>query len=344
MAGIKDIAKKAKVSIATVSYVLNKSNKNIVIGKETTEKVLKIARELNYRPNIIARSLAKQKTYTIGLVIPDLTQPVFVQILKGIATTAMKEGYNTIICDTEDNADMEIRYMETLRKRWVDGIIISGSSTQAATTHIIETERKIPVVGIDREIDGALTYSVFLDNLKGGYEATKYLLELGHRRIGIISSDKNMPHLMNILQRDSGYWKALKEKGIKPDASLRVEGNVNNINGGRKGAKRLLSLKNPPTAIFAVNDTMAIGALQYCLENGLKISEDISIIGFDDTPFASMTNPPLTTMAQPANRMGSAAVNLILSVIAGKNVESKKILEAKLVVRKSCAPPNPERR
>ncbi|MCK4245488.1 MAG: LacI family DNA-binding transcriptional regulator [Candidatus Omnitrophica bacterium] len=339
MTSITDVAEKAKVSTATVSRVLNKKDNLIPISKETKQKVLKAAEELDYHPNILARSLAQKKSQTIGLIVPNIANPFFSQITKGVEDVTSKEKYNVILCDTDEKEEREIEYLNILRGRWVDSLIFSGAKEEKTATHILDTGKRIPIVGIDREVDGPFSYSVLLDNVKGGYEATKYLLKLGHRRIGLICGGRKLPHIKNIIQREEGYQQALKEYGIKFIPSLLVEGNLE-VEGGKEAAKKLLSLSPPPTAIFALNDLMAIGALNYLKEKRIRVPEEISLIGFDDIPMVSLTEPALTTMAQPTYEMGAAAAKMSLKVIAGKIPKRKRlILKATLIIRSSCKEP-----
>ena len=175
---------------STVSRVISKAPSKISISKKTRKKVLEIVEELDYHPNLLARSLARKKSDTLGLIIPDITDPFFAQIVKGVGNAVMEEGYSVIICDTDEKVKNEIVHLNILKHRWVDGVMFSGSRDEGDSTHISEIAKKVPVVGIDREIDGDFSCCVSVDNRKGGYEATEYLLKLGHRRIGIMSCKK----------------------------------------------------------------------------------------------------------------------------------------------------------
>lgn len=329
---MEEIARLAGVSKSTVSKVFSNDER---ISATTRNKVLKIAKKFNYRPSKIPGSLKSKKTRAIGLMLPNIMNPFFPGIIKGVEDVALENGYMVVFCNTDEQIEKETLYFQMFEDRWIDGIIISGvtGESKEEKRYIQELHRKgIHLVLIDREIEGYFTNVVMIDNRGAAFKATKHLLDLGHRRIGLISA----PLKIKIFtERHRGYREALAENGIDFDEDLVVEGDQTS-RSGEEAVKYFLSLKNPPTAIFATNDVMAIGALRELQRNNLKVPQDVSVIGFDDIPLASLVSPPLTTIAQPIYEIGAQAMNLLIRSIEKKDlVKSKIILDTKLVIRES---------
>jgi len=328
---ISNIAKHAGVSKSTVSRILSNKGK---FSEDTREKVLQIVKKLNYSPSMVARSLRNRRTKTIGLLLPDIVNPFFPEIMKGVENVASENGYAVILCSSNEDVQKEFMYFHMFENRWIDGIIysgVTGTKEEAQNVRVI-LEQNIPVVLMDREIEDYFASVVMIDNEKAAYDATFYCLELGHKRIGFIAA----PLKVKIFQkRLEGYRKALQKHGVEFDASLVVEGDLTIRSGGITG-KELLARKDPPTAILASNDLMAIGAMREIQEDGLRVPEDISIIGFDDIPTASLVTPTLTTLAQPKYEMGVEAMNLLIRMMEKKGAsKSKIVLDTQLVVRES---------
>ncbi|MGB9779554.1 LacI family DNA-binding transcriptional regulator [Caldanaerobacter sp.] len=327
---IKDIARLANVSVTTVSRVIN--NKPEGVSEETRQKILKLVRELGYQPNAIARGLVTKKTKTIGLIIPDISNPFFPDIARGVEDSAHIYGYNVFLCNTDDNLEKESEYIKALKEKYVDGIIFTSSSIPKHE-HIIElVESGIPVVIMDRRVDSENIYGVFLDNYEGGYIATKHLIDLGHEKIGCITGPL---HTKSARERLEGYKKALLDSGIKIDEKLIFEGDYK-INGGIIGAERLLKDNKDMSAIFACNDLMAYGAYKTIRSFGYKIPDDISVVGFDDIQLSQILEPQLTTIKQPAYDMGLTAARMLIKLIEGKKLKKKIInFRPQLVIRQS---------
>ena len=325
---IKDIARLANVSIATVSKVIN--NKTEGISEETKNRILQLIKETGYQPNAIARSLVTKKTKTIGLIVPDISNPFFPDVARGVEDGAHMDGYNVFLCNTDDNLDKEIEYIKVLREKCVDGIIFTSGSIPKYE-HIVELRTSgIPIVIIDRRIDSEDVYGVFLDNYKGGYIATRYLISLGHKRIGCVTGPL---YVSSAIERLEGYKKALMDNGIDIDETLIFEGDYR-ISGGAVGAEKLLDRK--VTAIFAFNDLMAYGAYLTIRSHGYKIPDDISVVGFDDIQLSQVMEPQLTTIRQPAYDMGLNAVRILINLIGGKKCTKKIVkLQPQLIVRQS---------
>jgi LacI family transcriptional regulator len=326
---IKDIAKKTNVSIATVSRVMN--NKNEGASEETRRRITEAIKELGYQPNALARGLVTRKTKTIGLIIPDIANPFFPDIARGVEDCANKHGYSVFLCNTDDSLVKESQYIRALEEKCVDGIVFTSNSIPKQE-HIIELIRNgIPVVLLDRWVEVEGGYGVFLDNLKGGYIAARHLIELGHRRIACIAGPL---HSKTAKDRLEGYKKALLEEELPIDESIIVEGNYK-INSGFNAAEKLMD--KGITGIIAFNDLMAYGACNAIKAKGYRIPEDISVIGFDDIIMSQMMEPQLTTIKQPSYEMGTAAIKMLIKLIEGKKINKKVIcFEPDLIIRRSA--------
>jgi len=327
---IYDIARGAGVSIATVSRVLNNSPG---VKEETRQRVLAVIKELNYSPNVMAEALTSKKTYTLGLLIPDIANPFFAELARGVEDRANFHGFNVIICNTDNKQHKESDYLRLLKQKRIDGLIYAAAET--GSPGIKELTRKgFPVVLLAREIEGLDLDAVLVDNVEAAYVATKHLVELGHRKIALVTETLN---IKSSRDRQRGYLQVLTEEGIIAVPEYQVF-NVGSMMAGKKAAKQLLSLTNPPTAAVAFNDMVAIGIIEGVKEMGLKVPRDLSVVGFDDTIIASVTDPPLTTMAQPIHQMGSYAIDRLVGLINGEGNDAKRlVLEARLVVRRSTA-------
>ncbi|MFY9427411.1 MAG: LacI family DNA-binding transcriptional regulator [Caldicoprobacterales bacterium] len=328
---IKDIAKAAGVSTTTVSLVLN--NKPSRISDKTKEKILKIAKEKKYVPNKLAVNLAKQSSSTFGMIIPDISNVFFAELCKGCEVESRKAGYSITFSSSDEYISTDLEYVDTMIANRVDGIIyVSSSSTDASTNQTICQKihsSQIPFVVVDRPIDFPYAKSVLMDNEVGGYIATKHLLELGHQRIGCLTGPMQSD---TSIKRLSGYKKALKEFNISFDNSLIREGDFQ-IQSGYDCLSYMRGLG--VTAIFCFNDMMALGIYKAARDYGLKIPEDISVVGYDDIFICDLLDVPLTTVHQPAYSIGRYAVQTLLSLVRkDKNVENI-VLSPSLKVRAS---------
>ncbi len=338
MANIKDVAKRANVSITTVSHIINQTR---YVSDELTDRVKKAMEELDYHPNSLARGLRSGKTKTIGLVIPDISNQFFAEISRKIEDNGFEYGYSVILCNTDDDSQKEKSYIDVLLAKKVEGIIFISSG--AESNNLEKTmDFSIPIVVVDRDIKENNYDVVLVDNSIGGFEATRYLIELGHRRIGCIGGPSP---ITPSAQRVAGYKRALQEAGIPVDTDLIIFGDFR-YESGNKAMCALLSLPQPPTAVFASNDMMALGAIQAVNDKGMKIPDDISVIGFDNIPFSQTISPTLTTMAQPIHEMANLVVDLLIDKIKLQRQRSRAeeqkpaykriVLETKLIKRNSC--------
>ncbi|WP_442602249.1 LacI family DNA-binding transcriptional regulator [Paenibacillus sp. KN14-4R] len=330
---IKDIAKKANVSITTVSLIMN--NKCHNIGEDTIKRVRSIIAEHNYRPNALARGLITNKTRTIGLLVPNITNPFFAEITKGVEDGLSEHNYNVFLCNSYNDIHKEKMYINVLKERFVEGVIISSTNTVTQDYYTYLKEQGIAFVILDRH-DSQLQYNgIVVDDWKGGYLATQHLLQLGHRKIGCIAESKG---LCNINERLRGYQDALKAHGVLYDEKLVVSADLT-IEGGCQAALGLMAEQNV-TAIFATNDLTAIGVYEAAIQLGKRIPEDVSVVGFDDISFAHYLSPKLTTIRQPIYEIGRrAAANFIYVLQNNTFVQSTEVLDVELIIRNSTASP-----
>lgn len=330
---IKDVALKSGVSITTVSHVINKTR---FVSKELCERVYAAMEELNYHPNTLARSLRMGETKTIGLIIPNNSNPFFAGLARLIEDVGFENGYSVILCNSDDIREKEFAYINMLIAKQTDGVIFIAAGSDPE--HLLElTKRKIPVVVIDRDISHAAVDVVLVDNVKAGFEAINYLIELGHKRIACITGPSKLTPSMG---RVKGYLKALKRAGIKIKEEYIVAGDFRSPSG-EAAMWQLLQVPDPPTAIFACNDLMALGALRALRKANLSVPQDISIIGFDNIELAEEISPPLTTIAQPISELATSSVELLISRMQGNSMHpetQRRVLSAWLVKRDSCAP------
>lgn len=333
---INEVAKIAGVSKATISRVLNNSKP---VSSEVKDRVMKVIAETGYSPNLLARGLATQETRLIGVVIPDITNPYFSELVKGIEEEANSKDYNILLCNSYLNHQKEIRYLNILKDKVVDGIIFM-TTDQTKEQEVFFEKYDKAVITIGRSLEGISISSVDIDNFLSAYVAVNYLISLNHKRIGMVRGPLINKSAGN--NRYEGYIKAIEQSGIVYDHKLIVEGSFSSKDG-YNAMSRLLNIKNPPTAVFFANDDMAVGGISCIVSNGLKVPEDISVVGFDDIPIASIFIPSLTTIKQPIFEMGKSAVTNLIKKIKGKTVEKHKVFETELVIRNSTKMKNGEK-
>jgi DNA-binding LacI/PurR family transcriptional regulator len=334
-ASITDVAQRANVSIATVSRVLNNNDR---VKPRLRQRVLQAMEELQYEPSGIARNMRNQSKKAIGLVIADIQNPFFTDLVRAIEESAYALQYTVLLGNSGDQPARERLYLDILAKERLSGLIVIPLGDEAEAYRF---KRSVPLVFVDRTVPGVQADAVVLDNVRGGYEATKHLLELGHRRIGVIAAP---PSFSVGNERCEGYRQALQEYGIPANAELIRSGESPKEKGGYIAAQELLSLEPPPTAVFAVNNVRTLGMLQAVQECGRQIPQDISVIGFDDSPWLSLLTPPLTTVRQPIYEMGVEATRLLMQRIAGGEDSPTvvSVVQPKLVVRSSTGPAQQE--
>lgn len=333
MANIKHVAELAQVSVATVSRVINQSG---YVSPELRERVLAAMRELNYQPNAPARSLRRQETRTVGVLVPQLDHPFFSALSFAIEKALSANDYYTFICSAEENQAQENRYIHMMVRQRVDGVILVPTAYSKESFELT-VEHNIPTVIVDRDLPELAVNRVLADNFQGGYLGAQHLLELGHRRIGIVASP---PHSEPIGKRIRGALQALSDFGLNHNSDLLVTGDLQQFEMGYAGARQLLQRNPRPTAIFALTDVMAIGVIHAAFELGLTLPDELSVVGFDDIPLASYVTPALTTIAQPIYIMGETAAHMLLRHMRNSDQPTETVrLETKLIIRKSTAPP-----
>ncbi|MDQ3748676.1 MAG: LacI family transcriptional regulator [Acidobacteriota bacterium] len=339
-ATLSDIATTVGVAPMTVSRVINR---NGYVSEETRKKVMQVVKEMNYRRNGLARNLKRQYTETIGLVLGDISNPYSTELAHAVREALSVRGFNLFICISEHSAKEDIAAFESLVNHSVDGIIVATRANPAGDEYLRGiVENNVPVVVIGRDFQHESVDYVSADNMRGGFEATRHLIDLGHKRIGFIGSNLSGGARLKRLQ---GYLNALEQHKISVDERL-ITGRrdaASDIPGystekvGYEGMKRLLSLPVRPAAVFARNDFTAIGAMTAIKEAGLKIPKDMAIVGFDDIPLAVHTSPSLTTVRQPMRLQGQLAAEMLLRRIESNEVikREESILNCELVIRES---------
>jgi LacI family transcriptional regulator len=324
MATIKDVARLANVSVSTVSRVINNSG---YVAKEVYDRVVAAMEQLNYRPNAIARGLVSRKTATIGLIIPDVANPFFSDIARGVEDEAIASGYTVILCNTDWKLEREQMYVNLLQGKWVEGIVLVGSRTPEQD--LIRQLNGLPVILADRK-PTHLQSAVWSDNEVGAYIATKHLIDIGCRKIAHISGPDDSP---SAAARRAGFRKAVEEEvgvyGTIAPGDFRYD-------GGYEAAMKLFSTRDIPDGIFAANDMMAIAVVQAANRMGIRIPDDVKLVGYDNILMSEYVYPSITTVEQRGYDMGREASRILIARLDGRtDVEPSKEFEPSLLVRHS---------
>ena len=335
---IKDIAERCGVSVTTVSRVLNEKPD---VNDETRARVLKVIEDSNYRPNGMARSLVINQTYSIGLIIPDINNPYFPEVARGVEDQAQDSSYSVIFSSTDNKLEQEQEVIDLMLQKRVDGLIVSLSLANRDILKRLEA-RNIPVVQLDRRIPDSIYPAVMIDNQRSAYKAVQFLIDEGYKRIAHITGDlQTVPGQ----DREDGYRKAILDNDLRLVEDMIIEGDFSK-QAGYNAMNQMIASDNLPEAIFAANDMMALGVLEACRDAEIRIPEDIVLIGHDNISISNLVYPALTTMAQPKYRLGRQASKMLIDLI---NIKQKKgslekedlfadqILETKLVKRSSTA-------
>jgi LacI family transcriptional regulator len=333
---IKDIAKQVNVSYATVSRALN--NK-YGVKRETRERVLEAARNLNYRPNAIARGLVKRQTHSIGLVIPDITNPFFPEVARGIEDGAQAAGYNVFLCNTNWEVGRELQYLDLLIEKRVDGILIAPILARVSRMEGAWQSR-IPVVYVSKAPRDSANSHVVIDDVRGAFLATQHLIESGYRSIGFIGAPEQLMfegHAPAADERLKGYKLALHTSGLEEEPRFICFGDFKR-ESGYNIIQRWIEAGSYPRAVFGENDLLALGVMQGAKEKGLSVPRDLAVVGFDDIPLAGFPEIQLTTVFQPKYEMGKIAVEILLERINRGDRQGPNrhvILEPRLIQRAS---------
>lgn len=338
---MKEVAAGAGVSIATVSRVINQ---NGYVAPALEEKVRRTMGALNYQPSALARGLRRQETQSIGVLVPKLSQPFFSLLGYAIEQALFTQGYRAFLCSAEEDLDKESAYLEMLLRQRVDGIILVPTGRSLANVERL-LRKKLPVVLVDRDLPALQVDRILSDNVSGGYQIARHLLDLGHRRIAVIGAE---PHSESMARRLTGVRQAFGEAGIKPTEVCLEISTGDQFRLGSATTQRLSRQPRRPTAVIALTDMLAVGALHGAVKAGLQLPADLSVTGFDDIPLASYVLPELTTVAQPVAQMAERAVNRLLRLIQEHLVRLAEdpelnpqcvVLRTCLIVRNSTAAP-----
>jgi LacI family repressor for deo operon, udp, cdd, tsx, nupC, and nupG len=329
MTNIRKVSKVAGVSVATVSRTMRHPDR---VRKETREKVLKAVEAVGYRPNMMARNFRARKSFAVVVLVPNVANPFFSRVIRGIEQGAQEEGYAVFLGDTQGLKEREAEYVSLVSSRQADGVIQLSANVQGVLDILDTADGPVPLVNACECAVNPECPTVRIDNVAAAVKATEHLISLGHERIGIVLGPGDSPLTIDRLK---GYKQALKEHKIPLDKRLAVSGDFS-LDSGRRAVTSLSSLNNPPTAIFCCNDEMAIGAMRRVKSSGLQVPDDVSIIGFDDIEFATYVDPPLTTISQPTEELGKMAFSVLLDLLEGRTPEQMDfVLPTELIVRES---------
>ncbi len=330
---LKDIAEATSLSIATVSLVLNGKGDNI--PECTRKRIQEAVRELNYHPDYTARSLVTGRSQTIGVIVPDISNTFFAEMVHNLQLELSQLGYDIILCSSEEKMSNDIKYIKLLSGRNVDGLVLtlSAESMEEKNREAVEQtlrEASVPYIFFDRYLGGE-NYVVSADNKDSGYTIANLLLDRGHTNIGVITGPVSLNSSKNRL---AGFSKAMQERGV-PLPPENIYNGQYDVESGIQGARQLLRKGGGITAIFAFNDMQAFGVMTYAKEQGIHIPGDVSLVGFDDTYFSAMVEPKLTSIKQPIKEMARQASKMIVDVIGGVECKKTVKLKTQLIERNS---------
>jgi LacI family transcriptional regulator len=332
---IRDVAALAKVSTATVSFVVNGTGP---VSEPLRRRVVEAMEALDYHPNQVARSLRASKTHIIGMIVPQITNPFFGEVMTGVEDEARKSGYSVIFCNSNEDPELEKHHLSTLFSRRVDGAIISSSNPSLIDGHLVR--RRFPLVFVDRTPPSFTGTAVVSDNFGGSREAARHLLDLGHTKIAVIDGPLDLPICAERLR---GVTRALHDSGLSlPDIYLRL--GALQLESGYRSGYELLKLPDPPTAIFCCNNSLTLGLMRALAELKIACPERVSVLGFDEFEWGQSFRPQLTAVAQPTYEMGRLATELLIGKVQEKDQprlvkEETIVLPDKLLIRDSTAPP-----
>ena len=322
-----EIARIAGVSVSTVSRALANSPR---VKLETRQRIQNLAEEMGYLPNAIARSLATRRTFTLGVVAVDITDPFIAEFIQAIDKAALDSGYSVILANCRGESQREMAAINILRQRRVDGIIVPDPLVADTSLSLLK-EAGVPIVLFNKK---QYPYSICTDNVGGAEQAVRHLLDLGHKRIAYMGKSQRE----DSLERQAGYKQALLAAGISPDPALVAEASSRSPGGGWQIFKQLFNLPAPPTAVFCFDDLTAVGIISAAQAAGRRVPDHLSVVGFDNIGLCSYLAPPLTTIAQPVERISHLMVDIVLKLLDGNMEPIQVTLPGKLVVRATTAP------
>lgn len=322
---IRDVARRAGVSPATVSRVLNASP---TVQPDYQTRVLKAIAELGYRPNRLARNLRRRKAEMVGVVVADIENPFFTEVVRALEDAAYQLGYRVLLCNTDENEEKQRAYLEVLAAERVLGVILSPSNPRGREIGEL-LDLGIPLIAFDRLVYDPRADTVIADNVTAGRAATRHLLAAGHTRIAFIGS----PDIETVVQRVKGYEEVMRSRGLEP----RMVPGWSRIGGGTAAAEELLRQREAPTALIAGNNLMALGALRALHMHGVRVPQEVAFVGIDDPFWSEVVEPPLTTLAQPVRRMAECIIELLVERLSlGRQEPRHRVFDFELRVRASC--------
>ena len=326
---IEDVARQAQVSRATVSRVLNNNSR---VDETLRLRVLDAIQELDYQPNHIARRLRAQSSTVIGLIISDIQNPYFISVIRGVEDSAYANRMSIVLCNSDEDERKQQLYLQVIESEHVAGLIVVPANSRDSAAFARLTQAGIPIILLDRMVDNLRADTVTVDNVRGAYEAVSHLIALGHKRIGIITGQR---HLTTAAERYDGYREALTAAGLPLDEALVKFGDFKTDSGYRL-ARELMSAPDRPEALFVANNLMTLGALRALRELGIRIPQEMPLVGFDDMPWSGELYSPLTAVSQPTYELGQEAVQLLMRRIAQPNAPYRTvILQTRLIIRES---------
>jgi LacI family transcriptional regulator len=329
---IKNVADRAKVSITTVSHVVNGTRR---VSEKSRQRVLHAIHDLKYVPSAVARSLKINRTHTLGLIVSNNTNPFFAEVARGVEDGCYEAHFNVILCNSDDDPAKHDRYVRVLSEKQVDGLLLLSSGSASDMPGPLDA-LSVPHLEVDREIEDRGADMVQVDHFLGGTLAAEHLLSLGHRRIACIVGPGS---LVPAQRRLAGYKAALHAAGVNVSDAWIKESDFT-ASGGHRAMVELLSMPLRPTAVFATNDLMALGAICAASQAGLSVPRDISIVGFDDIALAAYTTPPLTTVAQPMHELGRLAAKVLIDRVEERDRPGRReILDPSMRIRQSTTVP-----
>lgn len=333
MTTMKDVAEMAGVSTATVSRALMNPEK---VSTVTRQKVEQAVLAVGYSPHALSRNIKRNESRTILVIVPDISDPFFADVIQGIEHAAAQQGYLILIGDCAQQTQQERTFVNLIITKQIDGMLLLGSNLPFDASK--EEQRNLPPMVMANEFAPELELpTVHIDNLTAAYEAVNYLHELGHKRIACIAGPESLP--LSHYRWLQGYIQALRRNGITVDNDYIIRGDFS-YEAGAQSFAALMELPHPPTAIFSHNDVMAVGAIWQAKQLGLRIPQDVSLVGFDDLKLSQFCDPPLTTVAQPRYQIGQQAMLLLLEQLQGHSVQSgSRLLDTELIIRESTAAP-----
>jgi LacI family transcriptional regulator len=331
-----DVARAANVSKQTVSAVINNKSG---ISEKTRVRIRRIIAKLDYEPNMLASSLRGQGSFTVGVVIPSITNPYYPEIVRGIEDEAQRHGYSLFLCNSDENPEKEVKYLQLLRRHRIAGLIAATVQVHPAWAEALKNlaAQRIPVVVLGSFRPSEKVVQITIDDVEGSVKATSHLLDLGHDRIGMIMQPAYEPNGESL--RVTGFLKAHKLRGKEVPSELLVPGGWH-VKEGQDGAARLMELPVPPTAIVAPNDMAAIGAITKLKELGRRVPEDVAVVGYDNIAIAEWYDPTLTTVDQPHYQMGQRAMEAMLKRLENLSDPAEAVkFETSLIIRRSSGGP-----